>query len=100
MDEEVITWNLKGPKRFKKRKELNALIRNNMKYKNGGKPGAAGGGGTSIDMYSINAGGSSANRRLLRGVNDDDSSSNPDDTYYFSANKQIIKEYNPCTIRL
>lgn len=86
----MITWNLKGPKRFKKRKELNALIRNNMKYKSGGKQGGAAG-GTSIDMYNINAGGSSANRRLLRGVNDDDSS-NLDDTYYFSANKQIIKE--------
>lgn len=31
--EEEITWNLKGPKRMKKRRELNALVRNNIKYK-------------------------------------------------------------------
>ena len=33
MDEEEITWNLKGPKRMRKRRELNALLKNNLKYK-------------------------------------------------------------------
>jgi hypothetical protein len=33
MDDEIITWSLKGPKRYKKRKELNALMKKGIKYK-------------------------------------------------------------------
>ena len=88
MDEEVITWNLKGPKRFKKRKELNALIKNNIKYK-----GLTNGGSNSIDMYNISSNNSA--RRLLKGATVNSSSTeNENEQYFFSANKQIIKERN------
>ena len=97
MDEEVITWNLKGPKRFKKRKELNALIKNNVKYKGLARSGGGGGAGSnSLDMYTMNiggsAGGGSSNRRLLKNANST-SSEEENEQYYFSANKEIIREY-------
>jgi hypothetical protein len=80
MDDEVITWNLRGPKRKKKRRELNALIKNNIRYKSLLKPNS------SFDMYSLN----NASGRLLK--NSYDSSSENED-FYFSANKNVIREY-------
>jgi hypothetical protein len=79
MDDEVITWNLRGPKRKKKRRELNALIKNNIRYKSLLKPNS------SFDMYSLN----NASGRLLK--NSYDSSSENED-FYFSANKNVIRE--------
>jgi len=88
MDEEEITWNLKGPKRMRKRRELNALIKNNYKYKSlqyknqNSLPNSS-----SIDMYNIgNANGMS---RLLKNEN---ASSTENEEYYFSANKTVLKE--------
>lgn len=106
MDDEVITWNLKGPKKMKKRRELNALIKNNLKYKslirssalvddngnrfnltryvsstNGSRSIGGGGGGS--------GGGTSG---LLRHQHDDDTSSDNEE-FYFSANKSILREY-------
>jgi hypothetical protein len=107
MDEEVITWNLRGPKRFKKRKELNALIKNNIKYKLVSKYNQMGSSSminnkssNTFDMYSLknqsdskSRCGSRSSHRLLRNT----SSSNSDDdddieNLYFSANKQYHKE--------
>lgn len=79
MDEEIITWNLRGPKRMKKRKELNALVKNNVRYKSLSKHNS------SMDMFRLN----SANGKLLGKSNE---SSSDNDDYYFSANKQIIQE--------
>jgi hypothetical protein len=97
MDDEVITWNLKGPKRMKKRRELNALIRNNLKYKSLVKTSALvdhDGNRFNLTRYvSSNASRSTAGTSgLLRHPNDDDTSSDNDD-FYFSANKSILREY-------
>ena len=78
MDDEVITWNLKGPKRMKKRRELNALLKNNVKYKTLFKKNP------SIDMYNLDL-----SNRILKNSND---SSTDNENYYFSANRSIIKE--------
>lgn len=78
MDEEAITWNLRGPKRMRRRKDLNKLVKNNVRYKGLFKQTS------SFDMLNYNSGTS----RLLK--SNDSSSEN--DEYYFSANKQIIKE--------
>jgi hypothetical protein len=95
MDDEVITWNLKGPKRMKKRRELNALIKNNYKYKSlqlrsaGHIPNSS-----SIDMYNM-GNGSQVTNRLLHDTNNNgrlgDSSSDNED-FYFSGNKSHLKE--------
>ena len=91
MDEEVITWNLKGPKRFKKRKELNALIKNNIKYKS--LAGINGSNSLNLDMFSIGGGTSGSNRRLLSYTHHNSSSTEDvDDNFFFSANKQILRE--------
>lgn len=79
MDEEAVTWNLRGPKRMRKRKDLNKLVKNNARYKGLFKPNS------SYDMFNMNSGTS----RLLTKSND---SSSDNDDYYFSANKQIIRE--------
>lgn len=93
MDEEEITWNLKGPKRMKKRRELNALIRNNVKYKSLlGK----GGGHQHRDEFSMmtcSNGGSSSGGRLLKGLNYTSTEEDDEKNYYFSGNKSTIKEY-------
>ena len=83
MDDEVITWNLKGPKRMKKRRELNALIKNNFKYKTLNKPNSM------IDMYNLGNGASGTTRLL----NKNNESSSDNEEFYFSANKSMIKEY-------
>ncbi len=77
MEEEAINWNLRGPKRMRKRKELNALVKNQARYHHINK-------NSSIDMFNMNSGAS----RLLKS---NDSSSDNDD-YYFAANKLIIRE--------
>ena len=92
MDDEVITWNLKGPKRMKKRRELNALIKNNYKYKSvplkqqqqhsNGIPNSS-----SIDMYNMSHGNGTS--RLLK---NDDGTSTENEEFYFAANKTILKE--------
>ena len=86
MDEEEITWNLKGPKRMRKRRELNALIKNNYKYKGlqlkNQIPNSS-----SIDMYNIGSGNGTS--RLLK---NDNLSSSENEEYYFSANKTVLKE--------
>ena len=79
MDEEAVTWNLRGPKRMRKRKDLNKLVKNNARYKGLFKPNS------SYDMFNMNSGTS----RLLTKSNDSSSDNND---YYFSANKQIIRE--------
>ncbi len=79
MDDEIVHWNLRGPKRMKKRKELNALVRNNVRYKSLFKHNSA------IDMFNLNTG----TNRLL-GKSNDSSTDNED--YYFSANKQLLRE--------
>lgn len=78
MEEEIITWNLRGPKRMRKRKELNALVKNNARYKSSSKKTS------SIDMFNMNSGAS----RLLKS-ND---SSTDNEQFYFAANKHTIKE--------
>lgn len=81
MDEEVITWNLRGPKRMKKRKELNALIKNNLKYKNLTKK-------NSVDTFNMSTslGASGGTGRLLN------YSSSDDQEYFFTANKTTIRQ--------
>lgn len=81
MDEEVITWNLRGPKRMKKRKELNALIKNNVKYKNLPKK-------NSVDAFNMSTsiGTSGVNGRLLN------YSSSDSQDYFFTANKTTIRQ--------
>jgi len=79
MNEEAITWNLRGPKRMRKRRELNALLKNNHKYRSMFKHNS------SIDMFNLNSGAS----RLLNKSND---SSTDNDEFYFSANKSVIRE--------
>lgn len=80
MDEEVITWNLKGPKRMRKRRELNALIKNNLKY----KPFLRNNSSASADLKVGN--------RLLKNPNDTTSDENDD--YYFAANKLVLRNKN------
>jgi len=79
MEEEVVTWNLKGPKRMRKRKELNKLVRNDIRYKSVFKKNSA------VDMFNLNSGAS----RLLNKSNE---SSTDNDDYFFSANKAFIRE--------
>ncbi|CAF0727899.1 unnamed protein product [Brachionus calyciflorus] len=82
MDDEVITWNLRGPKRMKKRKELNALIKNNLKYKSVKKNSTA----DSFNMSSsLGMGGASG--RLLNNY-----SSSEEQEYFFTANKTAIRQ--------
>jgi hypothetical protein len=64
-DENLINWNLKGTKKMKKRKELNALIRNKNKLKSN----------SMIEFFKKS------------------SSSEKEDSYYFTGNKLIIKKY-------
>lgn len=80
MDEEVITWNLKGPKRMRKRRELNALLKNNLKYKSLLKNQTSNNCSLDLDQTS---------RRLFNNLND---SSSDNDEFYFSANKSYIKQ--------
>ena len=101
--EEEITWNLKGPKRMKKRRELNALIRNNVKYKSLlARPSNSN--NTSNHHYNhksdefsmITCGGgshanSSSTGRLLNGLNYSSTDDEQRD-FFFSANKSIVKE--------
>lgn len=77
MDEEVITWNLKGPKRMRKRRELNALLKNNLKYK-------------SLLKNSNNNNNCSLEIAGSNQLNHDSTSEN--DEYYFSGNKSYIKQ--------
>lgn len=79
MEEEAIGWNLRGPKRMRKRKELNALVKNQARYQHVFNKTS------SIDMFNMNSGTS----RLLSKSND---SSSDNDDYYFAANKLIIRE--------
>lgn len=79
MEEEAIGWNLRGPKRMRKRKELNALVKNQARYQHAFTKTS------SIDMFNMNSGTS----RLLSKSND---SSSDNDDYYFAANKLIIRE--------
>lgn len=81
MDEEVITWNLKGPKRMRKRRELNALLKNNLKYQSLLKNQS------NNNNCSLNMDQSS--RRFLSNLND---SSSDNDEFYFSANKTFIQQ--------
>ena len=105
MDDEVITWNLKGPKKMKKRRELNALIKNNLKYKSLIRSSALvddNGNRFNLTRYvsstngsrSIGGGGGSGGGTsgLLRHQHDDDTSSDNEE-FYFSANKSILREY-------
>lgn len=103
MDEEEITWNLKGPKRMKKRRELNALIRNNVKYKSLlARPHSCAHKSDEFSMIncssSNNANGSAANGggasgRLLNGLNYSSTDEDEQRDFYYAANKSIIKEY-------
>lgn len=79
MEEEAIGWNLRGPKRMRKRKELNALVKNQARYKHVFNKTS------SVDMFNMNSGTS----RLLSKSND---TSSDNDDYYFAANKLIIRE--------
>lgn len=97
MDDEIITWNLKGPKRMKKRRELNALVKNNLKYKslmktsslmNSSKFNLSRYVSSNARSASCSNGGDSY---LLRNQNDDDTSSGNEE-FYFSANKSVIRE--------
>jgi hypothetical protein len=64
MDEEnIINWNLKGPKRMKTRKELNALLKDKNKVKTNTS--------STIELFKR-------------------TSSN--DEFYFSGNKSIIRK--------
>lgn len=96
--EEEITWNLKGPKRMKKRRELNALIRNNIKYKSLPQHHHGGGGGAKSDEFSmINCsttgvgGTSSSPGRLLNGLNYSSTDDEQRD-FFFAANKSVLKQ--------
>ena len=72
---------------MKKRRELNALIKNNCKYKGVPlKSQTSMPNSSSIDMYHIGNG--SGTSRLLK--NDNDSSSENEE-FYFSANKSMLK---------
>lgn len=62
-DENLINWNLKGAKKMKKRKELNALIKDKNKLKSN----------SMIEFFKKS------------------SSSEKEDSYYFTGNKFIIK---------
>lgn len=67
MDEEnMINWNLKGPKRMKTRKELNAMLKNKekLKFKKS----------STIELFKR-------------------SSSSEKEEFYFSANKSMIRKY-------
>ena len=85
MDDEVITWNLKGPKRMKKRRELNALIKNNYKYKSVPQKNLPN--SSSIDMCHMSNGNGMS--RLLKNEN---GTSSENEDFYFSANKSVLKE--------
>ncbi len=78
MDEEEITWNLKGPKRMRKRRELNALLKNNLKYKSLLMKNQNNNNNNSIDMDQTH------------NLND---SSSENDEFYFSGNKSFIRKY-------
>lgn len=67
---------------MKKRKELNALVKNNVRYKSMFRHSSA------MDMFSLNSNGGAG--RLLGKSNE--SSSENDQEYYFSANKQLMRE--------
>jgi hypothetical protein len=97
MDDEVITWNLKGPKKMKKRRELNALIKNNLKYKSLVKTSALvddDGNRFNLTRY-VSSNGSrrstGGTSGLLRHQNDYDTSSDNEE-FYFSANKSVLRE--------
>ncbi len=98
MDDEVITWNLKGPKRMKKRRELNALIRNNLKYKSLIKTSSMMDSSNKFHLSRYTNGGSggrnsaACNSYLLRSQNDEETSSEDLEDFYFSANKSVIRE--------
>jgi hypothetical protein len=80
MDEDVITWNLKGPKRMKKRRELNALLKNNLKYKSLLRNNSNNNTKCSLEINASNQ------------LNNNDSTSENDE-FYFSGNKSYIKQY-------
>lgn len=74
-DDFIINWDLRGPKRMRKRKELNALIKNsNQKLKQ-----------TAIKSKNKAT-------SFFKSLKNNDSSSNSDELY-FAANKQIIRKY-------
>ena len=101
--EEEITWNLKGPKRMKKRRELNALIRNNVKYKSllGVRPHSCAHKSDEFSMINCSSnnnggnggGGGGASGRLLNGLNYSSTDEDEQKDFYYAANKSIIKEY-------
>lgn len=66
-DENYLNWNLKGPKKMKKRKELNALLKDKSKSKSKSN--------SMIELF----------KRA--------SSSDRDDNFYFSGNKSMIRKY-------
>jgi len=80
MEEEIVSWNLRGPKRMRKRKELNALVKNNARYKTKFRHNST------SNMFNMNS--NSGASRLLKS----NESSSDNDDYYFAANKQILKE--------
>ena len=84
MDEEVITWNLKGPKRMRKRRELNALLKNNLKYKSLLRNSNS---NTNTNCsLEINA------SNQLNSNNNNNDSTSENDEFYFSGNKSYIKQ--------
>lgn len=94
--EEEITWNLKGPKRMKKRRELNALIRNNVKYKSLPQHhGGAGSNHAKSDEFSMincsTAAGAGSPGRLLNGLNYSSTDDEQRD-FFFAANKSVLKQ--------
>ena len=92
MDDEAITWNLKGPKRMKKRRELNALIRNNSKYRSLPNKTTS---GNSVDRFNFSDPMTTRSKQAgaSRLLNNDNDTSSDNESYYFSANKTMIREY-------
>jgi hypothetical protein len=85
MDEEIITWNLRGPKKMKKRRELNALLHNSTKY----RPLI-----TNRPRNSIISDRNGCINLLTTGDKDVTLrlSTEDEDQLYFSANKSVIRK--------
>jgi hypothetical protein len=86
MDDEIINWNLKGPKRMKKRKELNALL----KSKTYGFTNHNSNNTSNYCNLSKNRKYHSTIELLSRFTS---SSDDLDGKLYFSANKALLKRF-------
>ena len=81
-DDFVITWNLKGPKRMKTRKELNALLTANSN--------------SSKDSSRAKSPKNLSTSSLIKKFTHCSSSSDENgdgQKYYFAANKRVIRKY-------